>query len=174
MTLPFGVPVLPADTFLEYSPILPCDSVQMERDVHELSCRSFTRTCSAGRIWPRRCARLSRSSARSRVDCRVCDSGGELRRGGGDRLLRAGAGFAEGDQRAQQLFFLGGRANYSGECVILVGENAKRSGISLREAGLGRRCRIPVGAVQSRRSRLCLPEAQRTLGELWANFKMMI
>ena len=107
VALPFGVPMLPVNTFLRYSRLLPYSSLaKTERDAVAVALATALR----GYVRVEKHGRHRGSGVRRPTGLRsrgLCDIGRQLWRDGRDRLLRAGAWSAEGDRRTQQLLLLG-------------------------------------------------------------------
>ena len=107
VTLPFGVPVLPVNAFLRYSRILPyANSAKTERDAVGVQLPQLYADMFGWENIADGVAQVYRRSAGGRPR-RMRDPGGELRRGGRDRLLRPRARLAARDRRPQRLFRLG-------------------------------------------------------------------
>jgi hypothetical protein len=81
VTLPFGVPILPVDTFLRYTHLLPyANSVKTERDATAELPQLYADMFG----WENMATRIAAISRRRNRTGRLCDSGGQLRRGGRD------------------------------------------------------------------------------------------
>ena len=106
LTLPFGVPVLPVNTFLKYSDPVALRSRSKNRTRFKSAPATELRGhVRMGRPRYNRRARLLRA-ARSRTR-KLRNPGRELRRSRGNRLLRSSVRLAESNRRSQQLFLLG-------------------------------------------------------------------
>ncbi len=92
VTLPFGVPLLPVDTFIRYSETLAVRprTVKTERDAHRRVAAALCAICSAGRAWLRPwLAFITGCRRRSSAGCAIL--AGNYGEAGRDRLLRPGA-----------------------------------------------------------------------------------
>jgi hypothetical protein len=173
VTLPFGVPLLPVDTFIRYSEILPyARGVKTERDptvaLPQLYGDMFgweNMATSVARVYyglpPQEqsgCAILAGNYG---------EAGAIDYYGPALRLPKAISGHNN--------YFLWGPRNYSGECVIVFGENADRYARLFGEAQL-------VGTITDEHA---MPSEQGVhvyicrkpsapLAILWPNFKMII
>jgi hypothetical protein len=173
VSLPFGVPLLPVDSFVRYSQILPYSrTVKMERDatveLPQLYADMFG--------WDNMAATVARvyhtiPEAEQRGCAILAGNYGE-----------AGAidyyGPALGLPKAvsgHNNYYLWGPRNYTGDCVILFGENADRYANLFGEARLAATItdQYAMPSEQGVHLYICRkPSAPLTI--LWPNFKMMI
>ena len=124
MPLPFGVPLLPIDTFLRYSAILPVGRlVKTERDAVSVDCRSSMPTCSDGTRWPTTVAQVYRGlPAADRADCGIL--AGNYGEAGAIDYYGPALGLPKALSGHNSYFYWGPRG-YSGACMIIFGERSE-------------------------------------------------
>ena len=173
VSLPFGVPLLPVDTFIRYSQILPYSrTVKMERDatvaLPQLYADMFGWENMAATV-----ARVYHDLPQSEQQSCAILAGNYGEAGAIDyygpalSLPRAISGHNN--------YFLWGPRNYSGDCVILFGENADRYARLFGEAQLVATItdRYAMPSEQCVHVYVCRKPSAALL-ILWPNFKMMI
>lgn len=173
VSLPFGVPLLPVDTFIRYSQILPYSrTVKMERDpdvaLPQLYADMFGWDNMASSV-----ARVYHSlPADERATCAIL--AGNYGEAGAIDYYGPGLGLPKAIS-GHNNYFLWGPRNYSGECAIVFGENADRYARLFGDAQL-------VGTITDEHA---MPSEQGVhvyvcrkpsapLAILWPNFKMII
>jgi dolichyl-phosphate-mannose-protein mannosyltransferase len=173
VSLPFGVPLLPVDTFIRYSQILPYSrTVKMERDptvaLPQLYADMFGWDNMASAV-----ARVYHSlPAQERQSCAIL--AGNYGEAGAIDYYGHGLGLPKAIS-GHNNYFLWGPRNYSGECVIVFGENADRYARLFGDAQM-------VATITDEHA---MPSEQGVhvyvcrkpsapLAILWPNFKMII
>jgi Dolichyl-phosphate-mannose-protein mannosyltransferase len=173
VSLPFGVPLLPVDNFVRYSQILPYSrTVKMERDATVALPQLYADMFG----WDNMAATVARvyhtlPEAEQRSCAILAGNYGE-----------AGAidyyGPALGLPKAisgHNNYYLWGPRSYSGDCVILFGENADRYANLFAEARLAATItdKYAMPSEQGVHVYICR-KPSAPLAILWPNFKMMI
>lgn len=173
VTLPFGVPLLPVDTFIRYSEILPyARGVKTERDptvaLPQLYGDMFGWDNMASTV-----ARVYHDlPEQERQSCAIL--AGNYGEAGAIDYYGSALGLPKALSEHNN-YFLWGPRNYSGECVIVFGENADRYARLFGEARL-------VATITDEHA---MPSEQGVhvyvcrkpsapLAILWPNFKMII
>ncbi len=173
LSLPFGVPLLPVDTFIGYSQILPYSrTVKMERDatvaLPQLYADMFGWDNMAATV-----ARVYHHLPRQEQQSCAILAGNYGEAGAIDYY-----GPALGIPKAisgHNNYFLWGPRNYSGECAILFGENADRYARLFGEVQLVATItdRYAMPSEQELHVYVCR-QPSAPLAILWPHFKMMI
>jgi hypothetical protein len=173
VSLPFGVPLLPVGTFIRYSRILPYSrTVKMERDATVALPQLYADMFG----WENMAVTVARVyhdiSLAEQQSCAILagnygEAGAIDYYGPSLGLPRAISGHNN--------YFLWGPRNYSGECVILFGENADRYVSLFGEARLVATItdRYAMPSEQGVHVYVCR-KPSAPLAVLWPNFKMMI
>jgi hypothetical protein len=173
VSLPFGVPLLPVDTFVRYSQILPYSrTVKMERDatvaLPQLYADMFgwdNLAATVGRVYHT----LPEAEQRS---CAIL--AGNYGEAGAIDYYGPALGLPKAIS-GHNNYYLWGPRGYSGECVILFGENADRYanlfGEAQRVATITEQYAMP--SEQGVHVYVCR-QPRASLAILWPNFKMMI
>jgi len=173
VSLPFGVPLLPVDTFVRYSQILPYSrTVKMERDATVALPQLYADMFG----WENMAATVARVyhdlPQQEQPGCAILagnygEAGAIDYYGPSSGLPRAISGHNN--------YFLWGPRNYSGDCVILFGENADRYARLFGEARLAATItdRYAMPSEQGVHVYVCR-KPSAPLAILWSNFKMMI
>jgi hypothetical protein len=173
VTLPFGVPLLPVDTFIRYSEILPyARGVKTERDptvaLPQLYGDMFgweNMASSVGRVY-------HGLTPQERASCAIL--AGNYGEAGAIDYYGPRLGLPKAIS-GHNNYFLWGPRSYSGECVIVFGENADRYARLFGEADL-------VGTITDEHAMpsergvhvyICR-KPSAPLAILWPNFKMFI
>jgi dolichyl-phosphate-mannose-protein mannosyltransferase len=173
VSLPFGVPLLPVDTFIRYSKILPYSrTVKMERDATVALPQLYADMFG----WENMAATVARVyhdlSPQEQPGCAILagnygEAGAIDYYGPSLGLPRAISGHNN--------YFLWGPRTYSGDCVIVFGENADGYSRLFGDAQLVATItdRYAMPSEQGVHVYLCRkPSAPLLI--LWPNFKMMI
>ena len=173
VSLPFGVPLLPVDTFIRYSQVLPYSrTVKMERDatvaLPQLYADMFgweNMAVTVARVYHD--IPLAEQQSCAILAGNYGEAGAIDYYGPSLGLPRAISGHNN--------YFLWGPRNYSGECVILFGENADRYVSLFGEARLVATItdRYAMPSEQGVHVYVCR-KPSAPLAVLWPNFKMMI
>jgi hypothetical protein len=172
-TLPFGVPVLPVDTFLKYSDALPyAHSVKTERD----STAEMPQNYADMMGW----ANLAGSVARvyrtlpenERSGCAIL--AGNYGEAGAIDYYGPALGLPKVVSGHNSYFYWGPRA-YSGECVILFGEGSAGFKNYFEDVQIAATVSNPLGmpSEQSLPIYVCR-KPQAPLATLWPHFKLII
>jgi hypothetical protein len=173
VSLPFGVPLLPVDTFIRYSQVLPYSrTMKMERDptvaLPQLYADMFGWDNMASAV-----ARVYHSlPPQEQQSCAIL--AGNYGEAGAIDYYGPALGLPKAIS-GHNNYFLWGPRNYSGECAIVFGENADRYARLFGEAQL-------VATITDEHA---MPSEQNVhvyvcrqpsapLGILWPNFKMII
>jgi hypothetical protein len=173
VTLPFGVPLLPVDTFIRYSEILPyARGVKTERDptvaLPQLYGDMFgweNMASSVGRVY-------HGLPPQEQSGCAIL--AGNYGEAGAIDYYGPALGLPKAIS-GHNNYFLWGPRNYSGECVIVFGENADRYARLFGEAQLVATI-TDEHAMPSERGvhvYVCR-KPSAPLAILWPNFKMII
>jgi hypothetical protein len=173
VTLPFGAPVLPVETFLRYSELLPyANSVKTERDataeLPQLYADMFGWENMATQI-----ANVYRALPQSeQADCAIL-AGNYGEAGAIDHFGPAlGLPAAIGGHNS---YYFWGPRTYSGSCVILFGERADELKDLFADAQLVGAITDPHAAVAERNVHVYVcRKPHAPLAELWPHFKLII
>jgi hypothetical protein len=172
ITVPFGVPLLPVDTFLRFSQGLPYASVKTERDatvpLPQLYADMFG--------WQDMAATVSRVyhalPQSEQPDCAILT--GNYGEAGAIDYYGSKLGLPKAISGHNSYFYWGPR-NYSGECVILFGDNdettRKLFGDVQQVATITNPYAMP--GEQNLPVYLCR-KPSAPLAELWPHFKLII
>ncbi len=173
VTLPFGTPLLPVDTFLRYSQLLPyANSVKTERDattaLPQLYADMFGWENMAAQI-----ARVYRSLPESeRASCAIL--AGNYGEAGAIDHFGSALGLPAAISGHNSYYFWGPRA-YTGSCVILFGERADELKDLFEDAQLVGVITDPHAAIAERNVHVYICRKPRApLAELWPHFKLII
>lgn len=171
-TVPFGVPVLPVNTFLSYLRALPGFKVQTERDVTEELPQLYADMFG----WQQLADSVSRVyfslPANEQSDCAILagnyGEAGAIDYYGPDLdLPRAISG--------HNSYFYWGPRNYSGQCVILVGEEAASHKNLFGEATLAATVENPNGVpIEQHVPIYICRKPSAPLSKMWPGFKLII
>jgi Dolichyl-phosphate-mannose-protein mannosyltransferase len=172
VTIPFGVPVLPVNVFLNYLRALPVFKVQTERDVTEELPQLYADMFG----WQHLTESVSRVyfslPAKEQPDCAILTGNygeaGAIDYYGPDLdLPRAISG--------HNSYFYWGPRNYSGQCVILVGEEAASHKNLFGEATMVATVENPNGVpIEQHVPIYICRKPTAPLAQLWPNFKLII
>jgi hypothetical protein len=173
VTLPFGAPILPVDTFLRYSSLLPyANSVKTERDataaLPQLYADMFGWENMATQI-----ARVYHELPQSeRAGCAIL--AGNYGEAGAIDHFGPGLGLPAAISGHNSYYFWGPRA-YTGSCVILFGERADAMKDLFTDSQLVATITDPHAAVAERNVHVYLcRKSSAPLAELWPHFKLII
>jgi hypothetical protein len=173
VTLPFGTPLLPVDTFLRYSQLLPyANSVKTERDattaLPQLYADMFGWENMATQI-----ARVYRTLPQSeRASCAIL--AGNYGEAGAIDHFGPALGLPAAISGHNSYYFWGPRA-YTGACVILFGERADELKDLFGDTQLVGAITDPHAAVAERNVHVYICRKPRApLAKLWPHFKMII
>lgn len=173
ITLPFGVPLLPVDTFIRYSQILPYShSVKAERDATVALPQLYGDMFG----WENMASAVARVyhdlPPREQQSCAIL--AGNYGEAGAIDYYGPALGLPKAIS-GHNNYFLWGPRNYSGECVILFGENADQYlrlfGQSQLVATITDQYAMP--SEQGVHVYVCR-KPSAPLAVLWPNFKMII
>jgi hypothetical protein len=173
VTLPFGTPILPVDTFLRYSSLLPyANSVKTERDataaLPQLYADMFGWENMATQI-----AQVYHALPQSeQAGCAIL--GGNYGEAGAIDHFGPALGLPAAISGHNNYYFWGPRA-YSGSCVILFGERADEMKDLFGDAHLVATITDPHAAVAERNVHVYVcRKPSAPLAELWPHFKLII
>jgi Dolichyl-phosphate-mannose-protein mannosyltransferase len=173
VTLPFGAPVLPVETFLRYSRLLPyANSVKTERDataeLPQLYADMFGWENMATQI-----ANVYRELPQSeQADCAILP--GNYGEAGAIDHFGPALGLPAAISGHNSYYFWGPRA-YTGSCVILFGERADELKDLFGDAQLVGTITDPHAVVAERNVHVYICRKPRApLAELWPHFKLII
>jgi hypothetical protein len=173
VTLPFGAPVLPVDTFLRYSRLLPyANSVKTERDaateLPQLYADMFGWENMSAQI-----ANVYRALPQSeQAGCAIL--AGNYGEAGAIDHYGPALGLPAALSGHNSYYFWGPRA-YTGSCVILFGERADELKDLFGDAQLVGAITDPHAAVAERNVPVYVCRKPRApLAELWPHFKLII
>ncbi|HUJ29828.1 MAG TPA: glycosyltransferase family 39 protein [Candidatus Acidoferrum sp.] len=171
-TIPFGVPILPVDTFLRYMQAFPGLRIKTERDatapLPQLYADMFGWRNLAETV-----ARVYRSlPADEQPDCAIL--GGNYGEAGAIDYYGPALGLPKAISGHNSYFDWGSR-NYSGACVILIGERADRYKALFGEVELAAVVQNPHAMPVEQNIVVYVCRKPRApLSALWPNFKMII
>jgi Dolichyl-phosphate-mannose-protein mannosyltransferase len=173
VSLPFGVPLLPVDTFIRYSQILPYSrAVKMERDptvaLPQLYADMFGWDNMASAV-----ARVYHSlPPQERQSCAIL--AGNYGEAGAIDYYGPALGLPKAIS-GHNNYFLWGPRNYSGECAVVFGENADRYARLFGEAQLVATITGEYAMPSERDVHIYVcRKPSAPLASLWPNFKMII
>ncbi|HXN25523.1 MAG TPA: glycosyltransferase family 39 protein [Candidatus Acidoferrales bacterium] len=173
VTLPFGTPLLPVDTFLRYAQLLPyANSVKTERDattaLPQLYADMFGWDNMATQI-----AQVYRTLPQSEQSgCAIL--AGNYGEAGAIDHFGPTLGLPAAISGHNSYYFWGPHA-YTGACVILFGERADELKDLFGDAQLVRAITDPHAAVAERNVHVYICRKPRApLAELWPHFKLII
>jgi hypothetical protein len=173
ITLPFGVPLLPVDTFIRYSEILPyARGVKTERDPTVALPQLYGDMFG----WKNMAASVARVydglPPQDRASCAIL--AGNYGEAGAIDYYGPALGLPKAIS-GHNNYFLWGPRNYSGECVIVFGENADRYARLFGEAQLVATItdHHAMPSEQGVHVYICR-KPSAPLAILWTNFKMII
>lgn len=171
-TIPFGVPILPLPLFIRYMRALPGFKVQTERDVTEELPQLYADMLG----WQHLADSVSRVylalPPKEQQDCAILagnyGEAGAIDYYGPDLDLPKAIG-------GHNNYFYWGPRNYSGACVILVGEEASAHKDLFGEANLVATVENPNGVPIEQHVPIYLcRKPSAPLAQLWPHFKMII
>jgi hypothetical protein len=173
VTLPFGTPLLPVDTFLRYSQRFPyADSVKTERDstttLPQLYADMFGWESMATQI-----AHIYHALPQSeQASCAIL--AGNYGEAGAMDHFGPALGLPAAISGHNSYYFWGPRA-YGGSCVILFGERADELKNLFEDAQLVGAITDPHAAIAERNVHVYVCRKPRApLAELWPHFKLII
>ena len=173
VTLPFGAPILPVDTFLRYSKLLPyANSVKTERDatteLPQLYADMFGWENMATQV-----ANVYHALPQSgQAGCAIL--AGNYGEAGAIDHFGPALGLPAAISGHNSYYFWGPRA-YTGSCVILFGERADELKDFFADAQLVAAITDPHAAVAERNVHVYVCRKPRApLAELWPHFKLII
>jgi Dolichyl-phosphate-mannose-protein mannosyltransferase len=173
ITLPFGVPFLPVDTFLRYSSLLPyANSVKTEHDATTALPQLYTDMFG----WENMAAQIARVyhdlPPSEQADCAIL--AGNYGEAGAIDHYGPSFGLPKAISGHNSYYFWGPRA-YTGSCVILFGERADELKDLFGDTQLVATISDPNAAIAERNVHvyICRKPAA-PLAELWPHFKMII
>jgi Dolichyl-phosphate-mannose-protein mannosyltransferase len=173
VTLPFGVPILPVDTFLRYTRLLPyANSVKTERDssteLPQLYADMFGWENMATQV-----ASVYHALPQSeQASCAIL--AGNYGEAGAIDHFGPSLGLPAAISGHNSYYFWGPRA-YTGSCVILFGERADELKDLFADTHLASAITDPHAAVAERNVRVYVCHKPRApLAELWPHFKLII
>jgi hypothetical protein len=173
VTLPFGAPVLPVETFLRYSTLLPyANSVKTERD----STTELPQLYADMHGWENMAAQIGnvyRGLPQSeQAGCAIL--AGNYGEAGAIDHFGPALGLPAAISGHNSYYFWGPRA-YTGSCVILFGERADELKDLFADAQLVGAITDPHAAVAERNVHVYVCRKPRApLAELWPHFKLII
>jgi Dolichyl-phosphate-mannose-protein mannosyltransferase len=173
LSLPFGVPLLPVESFVRYSQILPYSrTVKMERDATVALPQLYADMFG----WDNLAATVARVyHARPEAEQRSCAIlAGNYGEAGAIDYYGPALGLPKAIS-GHNNYYLWGPRNYTGDCVILFGENADRYANLFGEAQLVATItdQFAMPSEQGVHVYVCR-KPSAPLAILWPNFKMMI
>jgi dolichyl-phosphate-mannose-protein mannosyltransferase len=173
VTIPFGVPVLPVDTFLRYSQLLPYASeVKTERDataaLPQLYADMFGWDTMAGSV----ASVYHALSAAEQANCAIL--AGNYGEAGAIDYYGPKLGLPKALSGHNSYFYWGPR-DYSGSCVIVFGERSDEFKALFAESTIVATTSNPHGMPNEQRVPIYLCRKPRApVAELWPHFKMII
>jgi hypothetical protein len=173
VSLPFGVPLLPVDSFVRYSQILPYSrTVKMERDATVALPQLYADMFG----WDNMAATVARVyHALPQAEQRSCAIlAGNYGEAGAIDYYGPALGLPKAIS-GHNNYYLWGPRNDTGDCVILFGENADRYASLFGEAQLVTTItdQFAMPSEQGVHVYVCR-KPSAPLAILWPNFKMMI
>ncbi len=173
LTLPFGVPFVPVDTFLRYSSLLPyANSVKTEHDATSALPQLYADMFG----WENMAAEIARVyhalPPDEQADCAIL--GGNYGEAGAIDHYGASFGLPKAISGHNSYYFWGPRA-YTGSCVILFGERADELKDLFADSQLVATITNPYAAIVERNVHVYVCRKPRApLSELWPHFKLII
>ena len=171
-TIPFGVPVLPVNTFLSYLRALPGFKVQTERDVTEELPQLYADMFGWQRLANTVANVYHGLPQKEQAGCAIIGGNygeaGAIDYYGPDLDLPKAIG-------GHNSYYYWGPRNYSGECVILVGNEAALQKDLFAEATLVATVENPNGVpIEQHVPIYVCRRPTAPLAQLWPHFKMII
>lgn len=171
-TIPFGVPVLPVNLFLSYMHALPAFNVQTERDVTEQLPQLYADMFG----WQHLADAVSRVyftlPPKEQADCAIL--AGNYGEAGAIDYYGPDLDLPKALSGHNNYFYWGPR-NYSGACVILVGERSEQYKNLFGEATLAATVDNPNGVPMEQHVPIYIcRKPSASLATLWPHFKMII
>jgi|HubBroStandDraft_1064217.scaffolds.fasta_scaffold35890_2 hypothetical protein len=172
VTIPFGVPVLPVGTFLRYMHALPGFNVQTERDVTEELPQLYADMFGWENLAATVASVYHALPVAEQADCAIL--AGNYGEAGAIDYYGGALGLPKAIGGHNSYFYWGPR-NYSGECVILVGERSDRYKNLFAETALVATVSNPNGVPMEQKVPIYVcRKPSAALAVLWVNFKMII
>ncbi len=174
VALPFGVPVLPIDTFIRYSQLLPYSkAVTMERDAVHVELPQLYADMFGWDTLAATVANVYRSlPASERSDCAVL--GGNYGESGAIDFYGPALGLPKAIGGHNSYFYWGPRG-YSGSCVILFGERSNEFITFFRDVRVAAVAESPHAMPNERHIVIYVcRNPKEPLAALWPRFKMII
>lgn len=175
VTLPFGVPILPVDTFLRYTKLLPyANSVKTERDATTELPQLYADMFG----WENMATQIANvyhalpQSEQAGSGCAIL--AGNYGEAGAIDHYGPALGLPAAISGHNSYYFWGPRA-YTGSCVILFGERADELKDLFTDARFAGAITDPHAAVAERNVHVYICRKPRApLAELWPHFKLII
>jgi len=174
IALPFGVPVLPVDTFLRYSQILPYSkAVRTERDAYQAELPQLYADMFGWDNVAQTVAQVYRGlPAADRADCAIL--GGNYGESGAIDYYGPALGLPKAISGHNSYFYWGPRG-YSGSCVIIFGERSQEFVTYFDDVQLA----ATITSLHAMPNEQSVPvyvcrKPRAPLAVLWPRFKMII
>ena len=173
VTLPFGVPFLPVDTFLRYSSLLPyANSVKTEHDATSALPQLYADMFGWENMATQIAGVYHALPPDEQADCAIL--GGNYGEAGAIDHYGPSFGLPKAISGHNNYYFWGSRA-YSGSCVILFGERADELKDLFADSQLVATITNPYAAIVERNVHVYVCRKPRApLAELWPHFKLII
>lgn len=173
VTVPFGVPVLPVDTFLRYSQLLPYASeVKTERDATAALPQLYADMFGWDTMAESVASVYHALPANEQTDCAIL--AGNYGEAGAIDYYGPKLGLPKALSGHNSYFYWGPRS-YSGSCVIVFGERSDEFKALFAESSIVATTSNPHGMPNEQRVPIYLCRKPRApLAELWPHFKMII
>ena len=173
VTLPFGVPFLPVDTFLRYSSLLPyANSVKTEHDATTALPQLYADMFGWENMATQIAAVYHALPPAEQTDCAIL--GGNYGEAGAIDHYGASLGLPKAISGHNSYYFWGPRA-YTGSCVILFGERADELKDLFADTQLVATITDPYAAIVERNVHVYVCRKPRApLADLWPHFKLII
>jgi Dolichyl-phosphate-mannose-protein mannosyltransferase len=173
VTLPFGAPILPVDTFLRYSSLLPyANSVKTERDATAELPQLYADMFGWENMATEIAGAYEGLPPAEQASCAIV--AGNYGEAGAIDHYGPSLGLPRAISGHNSYFFWGPRA-YTGSCVILFGERADELKDLFGDTQLVATISDPHAAVAERNVHVYVcRKPSASLGELWPHFKLII
>ena len=173
ITLPFGVPFLPVDTFLRYSSLLPyANSVKTEHDATTALPQLYADMFGWENMATQIAGVYHALPPDEQADCAIL--GGNYGEAGAIDHYGANLGLPKAISGHNSYYYWGPRA-YTGSCVILFGERADELKDLFADSQLVATITDPYAAVVERNVHVYVCRKPRApLADLWPHFKLII
>lgn len=173
ITVPFGVPVLPVATFLQYSEIVPlAHSVKVERDATAALPQIYADMLGWDRMADTIATVYHSLPATEQVGCAIL--AGNYGEAGAIDYYGPKLGLPKAIGGHNSYFFWGPR-NYSGACVILFGERAEVYKNYFEDVERAATISTPLAMPSERSLNVYICRKPRApLSRLWPRFKLII